>query len=82
MEDKIELRAAAARLLYNNNRQSSDYNMLVDYINNSKPIITAKWIRHKGRIICTNCGEAAWSNDNEIILNGFDFCPKCGAVMK
>lgn len=35
---KFELKAAAARLLYENNRDSADYDMLVDYIDNSVPV--------------------------------------------
>ncbi len=38
MNDKIELRAAAARLLYGNNRDSADYDMLVNYIDSSEPV--------------------------------------------
>lgn len=34
MMNKTELRAAAARLLYNDNRDTSDYNMLIDFIDN------------------------------------------------
>lgn len=34
MKNKTELRAAAARLLYNDNRDTSDYNMLIDFIDN------------------------------------------------
>ena len=36
--NKVELRAAAARLLYNDSRDSADYHMLVDYIDNSAPV--------------------------------------------
>lgn len=43
MNEKIELRAAAARLLYNDNRDSADYGALVDYIDNSERIIHADW---------------------------------------
>lgn len=82
MDDKIELRAAAARLLYNNNRQSGDYNMLVNYIDNSKPIVHGKWLRNRGRIICSVCGQPAWSSSKEIMLDGFDFCPHCSADMR
>ncbi len=32
MCEKTELKAAAARLLYNSNRSVSDYNMLIDFI--------------------------------------------------
>ena len=80
--DKIELRAAAARLLYNNNRQSSDYDMLVEYIDNSKPIIHGRWVRNRGRIFCSVCNKSVWSNNNEIIIDGFDFCPHCNADMR
>ena len=32
MSDQIELRAAAARLMYNDNRDIRDYYMLIDFI--------------------------------------------------
>lgn len=32
MSKKTELRAATARLLYNSNRSTSDYDMLIDFI--------------------------------------------------
>ena len=32
MSKKTELKAAAARLLYNSNRSTSDYDMLIDFI--------------------------------------------------
>lgn len=32
MSERTELRAAAARLLYNSNRSTSDYDMLIDFI--------------------------------------------------
>lgn len=34
MKNKTELRAAAARLLYNDNRDTSNYDMLIDFIDN------------------------------------------------
>ena len=37
--EKVELRAAAARLLYESNRDSADYGMLIDYIDNSIRIV-------------------------------------------
>jgi hypothetical protein len=82
MNDKIELRAAAARLLYNNNRQTSDYDMLVSYIDNSKPVVHGKWLHDRGRVICSVCKKSAWSSEFEKMLDGFDFCPHCSADMR
>ena len=45
--NKIELRAAAARLLYNDNRDSADYEMLIRYIDNSEPV---KWVSVDDRL--------------------------------
>lgn len=51
MSKKTELRAAAARLLYNSNRSTSDYDMLIDFIDSyfdSLPDVSdirvGKWI--------------------------------------
>ena len=44
--EKVELRAAAARLLYESNRDSADYGMLIDYIDNSIRIVNGQWHRH------------------------------------
>jgi hypothetical protein len=41
--EKVELRAAAARLLYENNREAADYGALIEYIDNSERVIHADW---------------------------------------
>lgn len=49
METQTELRAAAARLLYSDNRDTADYNMLIEFIDgtfreNQEQVETDKWI--------------------------------------
>jgi hypothetical protein len=77
MDEKIELRAAAARLLYENDRKASDYAMIVDYINNSKRIVNGKWHRtHTCPNIysCSVCGDESGKR--------FQYCPSCLALME
>lgn len=83
MVEKTELKAAAARLLYNNNRDTADYNMIVDYIDNSRPIVYGTWGEQKlfddgfggGRVgyLCPVC-------QKYVPCKG-KFCIECGARM-
>lgn len=64
-DGKIKLKAAAARLFYKSNRDSEDYNMLIEYIDNSEKNVTADWMipapeseddsEHDYRPYCSNC---------------------------
>lgn len=40
-----------------------------------------RWKKKNGEIYCTNCKKSKWSESFELMLRGFDFCPKCGAQM-
>lgn len=40
-----------------------------------------RWKKKNGVIYCTNCKKSRWSESFELMLRGFDFCPKCGARM-
>ena len=75
--EKTELKAAAARLLYNNNRDSADYAMLIDYIENSQRVTIAQWHRthtSPNIYVCSNCGDESGKR--------FQHCPSCLALMK
>lgn len=62
MIDKVELKDAVARLFYSNHKDSEDYNMLMDYIensiydcnNNSNPNCSIEF-RKDDMVIHTNC---------------------------
>lgn len=75
--EKVELRAAAARLLYEINRDSADYGMLIDYIDNSIRIVNGQWHRthtSPNIYVCSNCGDESGKR--------FQHCPSCLALMK
>ena len=83
--NKVELKAAAARLLYNDNRDSADYEMLIKYIDNSELVQCGHWVcveAEPEKVWCSNCKTTYRSSD---LLNiGADegkdnFCPNCGA---
>ena len=40
-----------------------------------------RWKKKKGAIYCTNCKKSRWSESFDMMLRGFEFCPKCGARM-
>lgn len=85
--DKIELRAAAARLMYENNHNTADFNMLIEYIDHSEAIKPAHWsINPDGYYPqCSNCG---YEPPRELIRRNGDalifprYCPECGADTK
>lgn len=81
LNDKVELRAAAARLLYADNRDSADYDLLIDYINKSTLVRQARWdINCDGYYpYCTYCNyeppRGLWGSSLP------QFCPGCGAEL-
>lgn len=40
-----------------------------------------RWKKKNGEIYCTNCKKSKWSESFKLMLQGFDFCPNCGAKM-
>lgn len=68
MIDKVELKAALVRLFYSNHEDNEDYDMLMDYIENSI------YCNNKDNLDL-NCS-IEFRNDNMIIhIN----CPQCGS---
>lgn len=47
----------------------------------AEPVRHGRWKKKNGEIYCTNCKKSRWSESFELMLRGFDFCPKCGARM-
>lgn len=47
----------------------------------AEPVRHGRWKKKNGEIYCTNCKKSKWSESFELMLRGFDFCPKCGARM-
>lgn len=85
MSKKTELRAAAARLMYNDNRDVNDYNTLIDFIE-SCACQTGEWVhvdRQLGRDIwvCTNCDQRL-SVECRIHVEETKYCPNCGSRNK
>lgn len=48
----------------------------------AEPVRHGRWKKKNGEIYCTNCKKSKWSKSFELMLRGFDFCPKCGADMR
>ncbi len=47
----------------------------------TKPVKHGKWIIKHNLISCSNCRKSNWDIVFKDTLDGFDFCPKCGARM-
>lgn len=58
-------------------------NILGYYVPTIEPEVRhGRWKKKNGEIYCTNCKKSKWSESFELMLRGFDFCPKCGADMR
>lgn len=89
-EEAIELKAAAGRLMYSDNKDIRDYNMLIDFIESTlrpisqervKKVWESKWIPLDStqEHYCRECGVSF--NLYSYCKNDYNFCPYCGCAM-
>lgn len=87
--NKIELRAAADRLMYENNHNTADYNMLIDYIDHSE-IVKPDRVEDsrstelpKNVIQCPSCKTMFILHGDEAYIKkkAAGLCNACGARM-
>lgn len=83
-EEAIELKAAAGRLMYSDNKDIRDYNMLIDFIESTlcpvsreqvEKVWRGEWEVDEFGHKCSKCGEYLPSGDDDIFPQ---FCPNCG----
>ena len=81
MSKKTELRAAAARLMYGDNRDVKDFNMLIDFIESYEER-TGEWVHVDRQLgmdiwVCTNCDQRL-SVECRKHVEETKYCPTCG----
>ena len=91
-EEAIELKAAVGRLMYSNNKDVRDYNVLIDFIESALRPVSREQVEKvwKGEwIIPTTIGGKAYNIPHCSACNGVPcgtdehtkFCAHCGAPM-
>ena len=94
-EEAIELKAAVGRLMYSDNKDVRDYNVLIDFIDAAlRPISREQvekvwrgewehphWSNDVSCADCKQCGKEACHKLYRGVQNYYNFCPHCGAPM-
>ena len=83
MFDAIELKAAAARLLYNNDRNSADYNALVGFIDQVACMAKKfRWVPVTERLPANGRKVLLYSDRGAVFRGYYDHVHRCWRTTK
>lgn len=81
--DILELRAAAARLLYNNNRDTADYNALISFIEGvDSKTKKFRWVPVTERLPKNGRKVLLYTTKGEVFRGHYDHVHKCWRTTK